>query len=51
MENKATGPAFYHNDSAVILNETALQKLGMGNDAVGRKMDDEVNSSRSIKGF
>ena len=42
---------FYNNDSAVILNETALQKLGMGNDAVGRKMDDELTVAGVLKDF
>ena len=44
-------PLFYNNDSAVILNETALQKLGMGNDAVGRKMDDELTVAGVVKDF
>ena len=48
---KPQDPLFYNNDSAVILNETALQKLGMGNDAVGRKMDDELTVAGVLKDF
>jgi putative ABC transport system permease protein len=48
---KPQDPLFYHNDSAVILNETALQKLGMGNDAVGKKMDDESTVAGVLKDF
>ena len=42
---------FYNNDSAAILNETALQKLGMGNDAVGKKMDDESTVAGVLRDF
>ena len=48
---KPQDPLFYNNDSAAILNETALQKLGMGNDAVGRKMDDELTVAGVVKDF
>ncbi len=48
---KPQDPLFYNNDSAAILNETALQKLGMGNDAVGKKMDDELIVAGVVKDF
>src|SRR5688572_345650 len=48
---KPPDPLFYNNDSAVILNETALQKLGMGNDPVGKKMDDELMVAGVVKDF
>lgn len=48
---KPQDPLFYNNDSAVILNETALQKLGMSDDAVGKKMDDELTVAGVLKDF
>lgn len=48
---KPQDPLFYNNDSAAILNETALQKLGLGNDAVGKKMDDELTVAGVLKDF
>jgi len=48
---KPQDPLFYNNDSVAILNETALQKLGMGNDAVGKKMDDESTVAGVLKDF
>src|SRR5688572_405732 len=48
---KPQDPLFYNNDSVAILNETALQKLGMGDDAVGKKMDDESRVAGVLKDF
>ncbi|HEY5967205.1 MAG TPA: ABC transporter permease [Chitinophagaceae bacterium] len=48
---KPQDPLFYNNDSVAILNETALQKLGMGDDAVGKKMDDESTVAGVLKDF
>jgi len=42
---------FYHNPNAAILNETAIEKLGLDDDPVNKKMDDESVVVGILKDF
>lgn len=42
---------FYHNPSAVVINETAIQKLGLDANPINKKMDDELTVTGIVKDF
>lgn len=44
-------PLFYNDPRAVVINETAMQKLEMDSDPVGKKMDDESTVAGVLKDF
>lgn len=48
---KPADPLFYRNPNAAILNETAIQKLGLDADAVNKKMDDELVVAGVLRDF
>jgi putative ABC transport system permease protein len=44
-------PLFYRNRQAVLLNETAIEKLALGNDALAQKIDDQYEVAGVLKDF
>jgi putative ABC transport system permease protein len=48
---KPADSLFYHNDNAAILNETAIEKLGLDTDPVNKKMDNELVVAGILKDF
>ncbi len=48
---KPADSLFFHDEHAAILNETALQKLGLDKDPVGKKMDQELTVAGVLKDF
>jgi putative ABC transport system permease protein len=51
MEIKPADSLFYHNDNAAILNETAIEKLGLDDDPINKKMDNELVVAGILKDF
>ena len=50
-KRKPADSLFFHDEHAVILNETALQKLSLDQDPVGKKMDEELTVAGVLKDF
>ena len=48
---KPADPLFYHNQNAAILNETAIEKLGLDDDPINKKMDNELVVAGILKDF
>ena len=48
---KPVDSLFYHNDNAAILNETAIEKLGLDDDPINKKMDNELVVAGILKDF
>ena len=48
---KPADSLFYHNQNAAILNETAIEKLGLDDDPINKKMDNELVVAGILKDF
>jgi putative ABC transport system permease protein len=48
---KPADSLFYHNQNAAVLNETAIEKLGLDDDPINKKMDNELVVAGILKDF